>query len=84
MKSKKFHGFTLTPEVVEEFKNYAKSKGSNVSYEIERLMRSELAKKQKSPKESDETKGEENRMLNLFIDEMLEKYTKFLEENGRQ
>lgn len=45
---KKFHGFTLSPEVVEEFKNYAKTKGSNASYEVERLMRSELGKVKKT------------------------------------
>lgn len=48
MKNKKFHGFTLSPEVVEEFKNYAKTKGSNASYEIERLMRNELTKVKKT------------------------------------
>lgn len=43
-KNKKFHGFTLSPEVVEEFRNYAVSIGSNASYEVERLMRKELDK----------------------------------------
>jgi hypothetical protein len=44
MRNKKFHGFTLSPEVVEEFKIYAAKKGSNASYEVERLMRKELQK----------------------------------------
>ena len=41
-RNKKFHGFTLSPEVVEEFRKYAVSIGSNASYEVERLMRKEI------------------------------------------
>lgn len=48
MQNKKFQGFTLSPEVIEEFKEYARAKGSNASYEVERLMRNELAKYRKN------------------------------------
>lgn len=71
-RNKKFHGFTLSPETVEEFRKYAVSIGSNASYEVERLMRKEIDRRKIISVKLDDK--EKEKIVSDFLSEMWVKY----------
>lgn len=78
-RNKKFHGFTLSPETVEEFKKYAAAIGSNASYEVERLMRKELDRIKVRP--APQFSGWTEERYRIHIQE-LQQHIQDLYENG--